>query len=198
MTLQNRVLPTGDIVATPERGTLTGNRGHLAFDGAGRLGAPRWQTQRWICCTLDHPRQVYRGPAPARGWTPLFFLDEAVALTAGHRPCAYCRPESYALFKAIWDARYAEDIDRVLHRGRVTRGREQVRLTARCEALPDWSFVLIDGEPWLIHGGHLRRFTASGYTERRERAKGEVTVLTPKPILRVLAEGYLPRLHESL
>ncbi|WP_253279588.1 hypothetical protein [Loktanella sp. 3ANDIMAR09] len=89
MPLQNRVLPTQEIVADPARGTLTGNRGilHVA-DGV--MGRARWKSKAWICCTLDwqgRRRQLMTG----RKWTELFFLDEATALAAGHRPCAYCR-----------------------------------------------------------------------------------------------------------
>lgn len=90
MQLQNRVLPTGEFVASPARGNLTGNRGILhRLDGA--LGVSRWTHKHWIVCALDHPLGTYHGTIPERGWTALFSLDEAVALAAGHRPCAFCR-----------------------------------------------------------------------------------------------------------
>jgi hypothetical protein len=99
MPLQNRVLPTGEMVAHPARGTLTGIRGIL--HGAGRtLGRARWRHPHWIVCALDHPRGLTRVPMTPGTWTELFFLDEAVALAAGHRPCAYCRRGAWRAFGA--------------------------------------------------------------------------------------------------
>ena len=91
--LQNRVLPTGEIVADPARGLFMGNRGCLHGSDR-RLGGVRWRSKLWICCTLVW-RNVRRDPMPPGRWTALFFLDEATALAAGHRPCAYCRRPDY-------------------------------------------------------------------------------------------------------
>ena len=112
--LQNRVLPTGEIVAIPARGTMTGNRGILHRPDK-TLGRARWTHKAWICCVIDF-RGRRRDVMGGRSWTELFFLDEAVAFAAGHRPCAYCRRPAYTAFKAAWDgAPKATEMDRVLH-----------------------------------------------------------------------------------
>jgi hypothetical protein len=98
--LQNRVTPTGEIVADPGRGLLMGNRGCL--HGPDRLlRAARWRSKAWICCVLDW-KGVRRDPMPPGRWTALFFLDEATALAAGHRPCAYCRRADFTAFAEAW------------------------------------------------------------------------------------------------
>jgi hypothetical protein len=199
--LQNRVLPTGEIVAVPARGLFTGNRGILHRpDGA--LGTARWRHPHWVICTLSHPRGAYHGPMPERGWTALFFLDEAVALAAGHRPCAYCRREAYRAYRSAWargtgTIQNRTEMDTALHRARVTRARGQVRHDAPMESLPDGAFVLRDGAAWLVLGRHLRRHAPGGYGAAILRAPGPATVLTPRPSLAVLAAGYRPVLHPT-
>ena len=119
-------MPTGEIAAHPARGTLTGNRGILHRDDR-TLGTARWTHKAWICCTLDwkgRRREVMSG----RTWTELFFLDEAVALAAGHRPCATCRREAYRRFQAAWTAAMgtparAPLLDAALHTARVNADR---------------------------------------------------------------------------
>src|SRR5262249_39098275 len=102
MPLQNRVTPTGEIVADPGRGLLMGNRGCL-HDPARTLGVTRWRSKLWICCLLVW-KDVRRDPMPPGRWTALFFLDEVTALAAGHRPCAYCRRPDYLAFAEAWRA----------------------------------------------------------------------------------------------
>lgn len=201
MPLQNRVLPTGAIVAIPERGLFTGNRGILAFDG-NRRAAPRWAQKRWIICDLAHPRGRYHGPRPARGWTPLFFLDEAVALAAGHRPCAACRRAAFAAFRAAWDrahgpAASADAIDRALHAARVTRARQQITHEAAAADLPPGCFVAVHGAVWLLTRRGMRRFAPGGYGAAGPRPRGAVTVLTPAPTVAALAAGFSPVLHPT-
>jgi hypothetical protein len=140
--------------------------------------------------------------APNR-YTELFFLDEAVALAAGHRPCAECRRAAYEAFRAAWTeaglpGRLAGEIDRELHAARVTRGRAQVTHAADMGTLPDGSFVLLDGVPVLVLGPTLRPFAPGGYRPPRPRpASGPLTVLTPAPLVAVLRAGYRPVLHPS-
>ncbi|HEX4703585.1 MAG TPA: hypothetical protein VH352_15765, partial [Pseudonocardiaceae bacterium] len=98
--LQNRVTPTGEIVADPGRGLLMGNRGCLHGQGR-RLGTSRWRSAMWICCVLNW-RNVRRDVMPPGRWTALFFLDEATALAAGHRPCGYCRRADHRWFGESW------------------------------------------------------------------------------------------------
>jgi len=200
--LQNRVLPTGEIVAHKARGMFTGNRGILSFK-TGRLGISRWKHHHWIICTLTHPRGRYHGPMPDHAWTPLFFLDEAVALAAGHRPCAYCRPDAYRSFKTAWANAFGAqnshaEMDRALHSARVTRQRQQVRHQADINTLPDGAFVLKDDQPHLVQGDHLLPYKLTGYEAATPQPHQKITVLTPKPMIEVLRAGFTPRLHNSL
>jgi hypothetical protein len=199
VTLQNRVLPTGDIVADPARGTLTGNRGIL-HDDRRTLGTRRWTHPHWICCTLDW-RGTRRTPMTPGTWTELFFLDEAVAMAAGHRPCALCRRADYRAFQAAWRAGTglpadAPAIDAHLHAARVTRDRRQVRHRADLRDLPGGTFVLWQDLPHLWLRGQALPHTPGGYGPP-VTAQGEVAVLTPAPLVAVLAAGYPVILHPS-
>lgn len=198
--LQNRVLPTGEIVADPARGLFTGNRGILPLEN-GRLGTARWKHPHWIICSLTHPKGRYHGPMPARGWTPLFFLDEAVGLAAGHRPCAYCRPDAFQRYKSLWHDTLGhadhKEMDRQLHQARVTRARTQIRHDADLETLPSGAFILIDDQAHLFHENQLFPCSPTGYAPPRKAKPGRVTVLTPRPSLAVLGAGYAPILHPT-
>lgn len=201
MPRQNRVLPTGEIVAIAERGTLMGNRGVL-HDEAGLIVRP-WQTRRWIACRTEF-RGRWRPIMAPRRWTELFFLDEATALAAGHRPCAHCRHADYQRFKAAWLAAHdvpgarAETIDRALHADRIGEGRGKRTHLAQLAALPDGAIVELEGAPWLVLGDRLARWSPAGYGERRARpARARVAVLTPRGIVAALQAGFEPGLHPS-
>jgi hypothetical protein len=196
---QNRVTPTGEIEATPARGLLTGNRGVL-HDARQRLGVARWRHPHWIACALAY--KDWRRPIMAPGrWTELFFLDEAVALAAGHRPCALCRRADFQRFLRAWEAAFgararAPEIDAILHRARVEpRLRRQVTHRAALESLPDGTFVRLGEAPWLVLGERLLRWTHAGYDNAVARGEGDIEVLTPAPLVAVLAAGYRPLLH---
>jgi hypothetical protein len=191
MPLQNRVTPLGELIATPERGLVYGNRGRLHDDE--RRIRREWQVKRWISCRLEF-RGRYRGVMPPGRYTGLFFLDEATAFAAGHRPCAECRHEDYVRFMALVGESRADDADARLHEERL--GPKPVRAVAR---LPDGAFVLLDGEPWLVLGGGLLRWTPAGYTERRP-ATGRAPLLTPLSVIPVLESGWngvVPFLHAT-
>jgi hypothetical protein len=194
MPRQNRVTPLGELIAHPARGLVYGNRGCL-HDDEGRIRR-RWATRRWIACRLEF-RGWHRGPLMQPGkFTELFFLDEATAFSAGHRPCALCRREDYRRFGELW----AE-----LHPGQVGADAIDVQLHEERLAGPwrgepvDGAFVLEEGEPWLVHGGELRRWTPAGYAERR-RVSARSRVITPASLVNVLRlgwEGAVPMLHPS-
>lgn len=201
MTLQNRVTPFGDIVAEPWRGALTGNRGILHRDDR-TLGVSRWKHRNWVCCVTEF-RGRHRHPMPLdpRRWTALFFWDEAVALAAGHRPCGECRYRDHRRFMEAWAAAglpgtRAAEVDRVLHPARVTRRREQVRYQARTADLPDGTFVQVAETkrlPMLLWEGALFHLSlADGAYLPAGPPPEEVTVLTPRPTVAVLAAGYRP------
>jgi hypothetical protein len=195
MPLQNRVTPLGELI-DEGRGLVYGNRGCL-HDAAGTIRR-RWQVRRWIGCRLEFKGRR-RTPLLQPGrYTELFFLDEATAFAAGHRPCAECRREDYDRFVALVGMR-ADAIDERLHGERLDgSGRRLHR--ARLEELPDGAFVLDRDEPWLVRGGALLRWTHGGYTERRPRRRGDATVITPPTLVEVLRSGWagsVPLLHPS-
>jgi hypothetical protein len=191
MPLQNRVTPLGELVAVPERGLVFGNRGRL-HDADMRIRR-QFQVKRWISCRLEF-RGRYRGVMPPGRYTALFFLDEATAFAAGHRPCAECRHEDYVRFAEILGAR-ADAIDARLHEERMQRTHD-----ARFDDLPDGAFVLVGGDPWLVRGDELLRWTSGGYTERISRPSGAATLVTPPSTVAVLRHGWngaVPFLHPS-
>jgi hypothetical protein len=193
MPLQNRVTPLGELIATPERGLVYGNRGRLHDDE--RRIRRQWQVKRWISCRLEfRGRHRTGGPMPPGRYTGLFFLDEATAFAAGHRPCAECRREDYVRFMALAGESRADDIDARLHEERL--GPKPTRTVS---ALPDGAFVLLDGAPWLVLRGELLRWTPAGYAQRRP-ASGRARVLTPLSALPALEAGWngvVPFLHPS-
>ena len=201
MTRQNRVMPDGTILAVPVRGTLTGNRGIL-HDAEGRLGRARWRHPHWIACELSYGAVRRRVMSPGT-WTELFFLDEAVALAAGHRPCALCRRSDYLAFRSAWrrafgDVPSADGIDRHLHAARLHRTtRAQTTFEAEAATLPDGTFIRQNTASALLLGPAALPFAPGGYGPPRLRPTGRVTVLTPLPLIAVLAAGYRPRLHAS-
>jgi len=196
--LQNRVLPTQDIVADPGRGLLMGNRGCL--HGADRrLGTTRWRSKAWISCVLDFQGRR-RDPMPPGRWTALFFFDEAVALAAGHRPCAYCRRRDFLLYADAWGRHLrAPEMDAVLHSQRVeSRTRRQRTTTQNLADLPDGAMVRLDGSPALVLGRQVLPWSWEGYGEPlRPAGPLEVETLTPPANLLVLQGGYAPLLHPS-
>jgi hypothetical protein len=204
MPLQNRVTPFGEIVALPERGTLMGNRGIL-HDDAGRM-VRSWQVRRWIAC-----RTTFRGRRrqllQPHSYTELFFLDEATAFAAGHRPCAECRHVDFQCFKAAWAVALgvpngADHIDAVLHADRLEgSGAHQRKRTywEQVATLPEGVFIHLDGSAWLLWRGQLLEWSAGGYRTRRSLppAAIRVEVLTPRSLVAVLGAGYPLDVHVS-
>lgn len=204
MPLQNRVSPLGDLVADPARGLVYGNRGCL-HDDAGRIVRP-YQVRRWIACRLRF-RERRREPLMQPGrYTELFFLDEATALAAGHRPCAECRRADYVGFMEGWlqrrpDESRADAVDVRLHEERLDPTRRRRLHEAALASLPDGAFVVRDGEPYVVVGAALRLWTPAGYTTRVPRAgRGTAIVITPPSLVEHLRDGRsssLPLLHPS-
>jgi hypothetical protein len=200
MPRQNRVTPYGSIVATEARGTLMGNRGCIHSDD-GHI-VRQWQVRRWIACALSF-RGRWRYVMPPGRWTALFFLDEATALAAGHRPCAECRHADYLRFRDAFMAAHpghppgADPMDDTLHAARVGEGRTKRRYAAPAASLPDGAFVELAGAPWLVRGGDVVAWAPGAYTERRPLPAGDVTVLTPEPTVAAIRAGYAPSVHES-
>ncbi|MEC5322710.1 hypothetical protein [Aurantimonas sp. A3-2-R12] len=202
MPLQNRVTPLGEIIADPARGALMGNRGIL-HDRDRKLGRSRWKHKAWIACVLAF-RGRRRTPMTS-GRSELFFLDEATALAAGHRPCAECRRADFNAYREAWRKTHhlaappsAKAMDDALHAHRVKpRLRDQVHHTRAAADIPDGAFVLVDGDAWLVWKRRLLRWSASGYDRVGELPGGPLTVVTPKPSVDALAAGYRVAVHDS-
>jgi hypothetical protein len=202
MALQNRVDPYGALRSTGERGAWIGNRGVL-HDASKRVVA-QWRLRRWITCVLSwkgRRREVF---APNR-WSELFFLDEATALAAGHRPCAECRRARYVEFRDAWSAARrgsarrsgflrADAIDRVLHADRLDPKGRKKTFRATLSSLPDGTFVERAGLPHLIWRGKLLLWSFAGYGPGVDAAPDEkVNVLTPRSVVGAIRAGFVPQ-----
>jgi len=191
---RNRVTPLGELVADPTRGLVYGNRGCLHHAG-GTIVRP-FQVRRWIACRLDFKGRR-RSPLMQPGrYTELFFLDEATALAAGHRPCAECRREDYVRFLERWTERHprertADAIDLRLHAERFDAGTRSRRFhDVELDTLPEGAFVLRDGEPYVVAGSSLICWTPRGYTSRvPRRGRQPARSITPPSLVEHLRDG---------
>lgn len=197
MPLQNRVTPFGDLIATAERGLVYGNRGCL-HDAHGEIRR-RHSTKRWIACRLQF-RGRRRSPLMVPGrYTELFFLDEATALAAGHRPCAECRRADYNRLAEVWSELHrgqvgAGAIDTQLHAERLVASTRARRLhDAPYKGLPDGAFILHDDKPCLVLGSWLLTWSPGGYRARHRRpANGRAVLITPPSLVALLRGGWTP------
>lgn len=192
MPLQNRVQPDGEILAHPARGGFMGNRGIL-HDAHGLHPKRRWAHQNWVCCRLRFKGRRRQLMAPRR-YTELFFLDEAVAFAAGHRPCAECRNADYQRLRACCDIPGpAADLDRQLHAERAVPrvfGQRRHRDVA-AGALPEGSFILDgNGKAGLLAAGAFHPYEPAGYAAPQPQPQGHVTLLTPPSIVAAFRAGY--------
>jgi hypothetical protein len=198
---RNRVTPTGEIVAIPLRGAWTGNRGILHRDhDIMRFHA----SDLWITCALQFKGRHQDQWRPGH-YTFLFFHDEAVALAAGHRPCAECRRPSYHAYRAAWaaalgvDPPSAKEMNRRLHSERLVAGTHRRRLhDLPWDTLADGTFVMLDDVPAVVVGERLTEWTTDGYGRRRPRPRaGRATVLTPPSTIAALRAGYEAQIDPS-
>jgi len=206
--LHNRVTPFGEVVAIPQRGLYIGNRGIIHDPVTKTLLGRRWTTKAWLVCVLDYKgrgRELMGG----RSWTELFFLDEATALAAGHRPCAECQRERFNLFRTTFALTNSDMlgtrpvaplIDEVLHHERRSpEGKKRTYKWALNE-LPNGAFVTLDdeSEAYLVLEKALLRWSPFGYENIiRRPSYSSVNVLTPPSIVRILGAGYQAGIHQS-
>jgi hypothetical protein len=200
--LQNRVTPFGEIVAISQRGMFTGNRGIIHDPRTRTLLSRRWTTKAWIACALEY-KGARRDVMSRRSWTELFFLDEATALAAGHRPCFFCRRAAAEAFRSAWtignggDRPSAAAMDEVLHRERLANGRKRPHaLPAPVGRLPDGAMVAIGTACYVIADGRALEWTAGGYRESANTLS-DAELLTPPSTVRALSAGYRPILHPT-
>lgn len=208
MPKQNRVTPWGELIATPARGTLLGNRGclHDAQQQIRKL----YLGKRWIICKLQFKNRHRMVMRPGL-YTELFFLDEATALAAGHRPCAECSREQFDYFRILWaqaNPRLAKSkkppapfLDNVLHRERITADNKKVLYEAPLSQLPNGSFISLsnDQQAYLVLDAALWLWSPQGYLQKLTRKNDRlVQVLTPHSVVKTLAAGYRPALHATI
>lgn len=206
MPRQNRVTPFSALLATPARGTLMGNRGCL-HDQHGQIKR-QFQGQRWIICLLQF-KQRWRAVMTPGQYTELFFLDEATAFAAGHRPCAECQRERFTLFRTLWAQANpdlagspkpaATVIDAALHHERMVGQRETPRYCSALHDLPDGTFVTADEQhAYLLFKQQLLGWTPAGYTMPVDVIPPfPVRILTPTSLVRTLAAGYPVAIHRT-
>jgi hypothetical protein len=176
------------------RGCIHDNEGNVVRYSRGRT---------WATCVLEY-KEIRRAlMAPGR-LSELFFLDEATALAAGHRPCGECRFTEYRSFREAWTVAHggpearAPEIDRRLHEERLSAPGIKRLWSRPLDQLPDSTMVELDGRAWLVIGDELLAWGPGGYGERRKRVgRAETTVLTPKATVGVLEAGFLPVVHQS-
>jgi hypothetical protein len=199
-------MPSGEIVSHPSRGLMMGNRGGCLHRHDKTLGARRWASRQWICCQLAFKGRKRAVMAPGR-YTELFFLDEATALAAGHRPCFECRRADAMRFATCWAAArhgasppLAADMDRVLHAERLAGDGTQQRHRCAIDDLPDGCLIVVLGldGAYLVERRRLLRWSFEGYADEIDRPENvDVLALTPPSILGALKSGYRPIVHAT-
>ena len=201
MPLQNRVKPTGDIISTSARGMWIGNRGVIHSDEK-QIIRP-FKVKAWITCAL-HFRGRHREVMTPNRWTELFFLDEATAFSAGHRPCFQCRYADHQRFKGFWLQGNPEygfnehtpiiEIDKILHNERINKT-EKVTYSDDLKNLPDGTFVQLNNKACLVLYTSIYYWTPFGYEKAIPfPGSGKVTVLTPLSIVNTFRAGYKPQI----
>jgi hypothetical protein len=204
MPLQNRVTPFSTLIAVPARGRWFGNRGCL-HNARGQIRRA-YATTRWIFCELEFKGRRRPLLQPGR-YTELFFLDEATALAAGHRPCAECMRWRFDRFRAAWAeanpaaARGARPtatiLDEALHAERLRPDGRQATYRARLGQLPPGAMVEHAERAFLVTGAGPCLWSPSGYAPAQLDSSLQVAVLTPASVVRTLAAGYQPDIHPS-
>jgi hypothetical protein len=206
MPLQNRVDPWGQLQAVDSRGALLGNRGIIHNEKKHIVA--QWRSKAWITCQIQFKGRESPIFAPD-SYSQLFFVDEATAFAAGHRPCAECRRDRYNEFKAAWVQSNREqietenpsviEIDKVLHSERVFEDKRKRTFAAQIGTLPQGTFVVLEGKPLLLWRGKLFEWSFDGYSRSKSSLSPSlsVAVLTPGSIVRLFASGFTPQVHVS-
>ena len=206
MRLQNRVDPFGNLIKTAARGSWTGTRGILHNDEQQILRPFKLKT--WLVCKLEFKGRKRKMMSPDR-YTELFFLDEATAFAAGHRPCCECRRDDFNKFKSLWlkgnpvynfhEKIAIKKIDSIIHEERINPDRSKITFEANSHNIPDGCFVAINNNPYLVLGGQLFLWTPFGY-EKGMALPGieKIIVLTPRSIVNTIKAGYLPQISAAM
>ncbi|MFC0512808.1 hypothetical protein ACFFGT_01315 [Mucilaginibacter angelicae] len=200
--LQNRVNPFGQLIKTPERGAWLGNRGVIHNEQQEIVRA--YKIKAWITCVLEFRGRHREIMQPDR-WTELFFLDEATAFSAGHRPCFQCRYKDHQRFKEFWikgNPHYGfniktpvSKIDDILQTERIAADKSKVTYEENLKGLPNGTFVFYDEKPYLLKDGQLYLWSPAGYQKGIMMPDvGKLLVLTPQSFVNMFNAGYVPQM----
>ncbi|CAN7597088.1 hypothetical protein LJR161_004384 [Variovorax paradoxus] len=202
--LKNRVDPWGQLHAVSARGALMGNRGTLHDEN--RQIVRSWSRKPWVTCVLSF-KGIRRVPFSPGSYSELFFLDEATAFAAGHRPCAACQRERHTLFKRAWfDANpLPEDVghgvaamDSRMHLERTAPAATRRANLARLDDLPAGTLIAQGDQAHLVWGANLLPWTFEGYGKpRRVDHDARVEVLTAPSVVAAFRLGFVPGVHVS-
>ncbi len=204
MPFQNRVDPFGTIAAVADRGTMMGNRGGRIHRPDQTLSRRQWASKAWIICVTEFKNRQRPNMMMPNSYTELFFLDEATAMAAGHRPCYECRRADANRFADCW--RQGHDISEIvragmmddrLHEERRVSCRTKIPLKTHAGRLPDGAMIVLDNKPWLVCRGGILEWSFAGYGKVRTIPDEPVEVLTPPSTLKTLVAGYTVALHPS-
>ena len=206
MPLQNRVDPWGKLNAVPMRGSLMGNRGILHNES--RQIVRPWAGKSWVTCVLQFEGSQQKRKVFSEGsYSELFFLDEATAFAAGHRPCNYCRKPRYTEFKNAWlrtnrpnvvGNTPITEVDKVLHAERAIPGGGKIMFSAAVKDLPSGAMFEHEGAAFLVWKEAIHRWSADGYIPSSLQVGLQpVNVLTPASIVRIYRDGFIPGVHAS-
>ncbi|MEO8712901.1 MAG: hypothetical protein ABI405_12290 [Parafilimonas sp.] len=205
--MQNRVNPFGEIIQTTARGLWMGNRGHIHNLNCEIVR--QYKLKAWIICKLEFKERKRRIMAPNL-YTELFFMDEATAFAAGHRPCFECRREDYSKFKTAWlkgnpqykftDKTSIRNIDEILHHERMNKDASKKTFQKNSKDLPNGTFISIDNNAYLVFNKHMYLWSAFGYKKYELFSVGKSNVLTPESVVNTFSAGYIPQMniHETL
>ena len=195
---QNRVDPFSRIVAQPSRGMFTGNRGILHGDN-GQLTSRTWRSTTWVTCLLEFKDR--RRPVMTPGeYTHLFFLDEATALAAGHRPCFECRRADTIAFciaieRVSGTRPNAPMMNMMIHAEMVRAIRHNQREKVEAHRLPPGAMIAYGGSAYLVRREGVQRWSFGGYQPLETFPAHHVERLTPRLSIEALTGGYVPKLH---
>lgn len=207
MSLQNRVNPFGALEAVSARGAWLGNRGIL-HDAQKKIVVP-WRHKAWVTCQLNF-QNIQRAIFSPHNYSELFFLDEATAFSAGHRPCAECRKDRFNEFKAAWCSANPDlagaskllvaQIDKQLHSERAVRGGGKVTYQAQFQNLPSGALIELEGKAHLLWRGQLHQWSHQGYEKSQVdlAPSAHVQVLTPASVVAMFRYGFEPQVHKSV
>jgi hypothetical protein len=201
MPLPNGVSPMGEIQPTCPSATWMGNRGIL-HNALGRIHR-QWDRKAWVTCALHFKGRNRKPLMQPNRYSELFFLDEATAFAAGHRPRGECRRDDYARFKAAWLSVTREDwkqVDAILHQERVDADRSKRVSRVQLRDLPNGAMFRFEGDCYLKWRDSPARWSPTGYRnpDRSLPPTLQVDSLTPASLVEMLRMGYSVQVHSSI